>query len=125
MSERVADLGNVEQRRTLRLAGERRATVVTRCSRCGYQWATNDMPIVVGSVCPRCSTALRSCRHCARFDPGVRFECRAEIPERVGDKWAGNDCLFFRPIEVLDTTGRKLDAKKDAREMFDSLFGKS
>ncbi len=125
MNERLADLGNRDQLRTLRLAGDRRATVVTRCGRCGYQWPTAEVAIVVGSVCPTCSTPLRSCRHCARFDPGARFECRADIPARIVDKWAGNECLSFRPTEVLDVTGRKLDTARDAKAAFNSLFSDS
>lgn len=122
MNERLADLGNTEQLRTLRLAGDRRAAVVTRCGRCGHQWPTSETSIVVGSTCPTCQTALRSCRHCSMFDPARRFECRAEIPERIRDKWAGNECLFFRPIEVLDVTGRRLDTNRDAKARFDRLF---
>ena len=122
VNERLADLGNTEQLRTLRLAGDRRAAVVTRCGRCGYQWPTGEVSIVVGSVCPTCNTPLRSCRHCSLFDPAERFECRADIPERIVNKWAGNECLSFRPTEVLDITGRKLDTARDAKAAFDSLF---
>lgn len=121
-NERLADLGNTEQLRTLRLAGDRRAAVVTRCGRCGYQWPTGEVSIVIGSVCPTCGTALRSCRHCSQFDPAVRYECRADIAERIADKWAGNECVSFRPIEILDVTGRKLDTARDAKAAFDSLF---
>ena len=122
VNERLADLGNTEQLRTLRLAGDRRAAIVTRCGRCGYQWPTGEVSIVVGSTCPKCSTALRSCRHCSQFDPAERYECRADIPERIVDKWAGNECLFFRPTEVLDVTGRRLDTARDAKAAFNSLF---
>ncbi len=122
VNERLADLGNKEQLRTLRLAGDRRASVVTRCGRCGYQWPTGEVSIVVGSVCPTCGAPLRSCRHCSQFDPAARFECRADISERIADKWAGNECLSFRPTEVLDVTGRKLDTARDAKAAFDSLF---
>lgn len=122
VNERLADLGNTEQLRTLRLAGDRRAAVVTRCGRCGYQWPTGEVSIVIGSACPTCGTALRSCRHCSLFDPAVRYECRADITERIADKWAGNECLSFRPTEVLDVTGRKLDTARDAKAAFDNLF---
>ncbi len=122
MDERLADLGNTEQLRTLRLAGDRRAAVVTRCGRCGYQWPIGEVSIVVGSTCPTCSTPLRSCRHCSLFDPAQRYECRADISERIVDKWAGNDCISFRATEVLDVTGRKLDTARDAKAAFDSLF---
>ena len=98
---------------------------MTRCARCGYQWPTGEVSIVVGSTCPTCNTPLRSCRHCTFFDPVERFECRAEIPERIVDKWAGNECLPFRPTEVLDVTGRKLDTARDAKAAFDSLFESS
>lgn len=125
VNERLADLGNTEQLRTLRLAGDRRATIVTRCARCGYQWPTGEVSIVVGSTCPTCNTPLRSCRHCTFFDPKERYECRADIPERIVDKWAGNECLHFRPTEVLDVTGRKLDTARDAKAAFDSLFESS
>ncbi len=125
MEERLSDLGNTDQLRTLRLAGDRRASVVTRCAKCGYQWPTGEVSIVVGAVCPTCGTALRSCRHCALFDPGERFECRAEIPERIANKWAGNECFHFRPVEVLDLTGRKLDTARDAKAAFDNLFDES
>ncbi len=122
LDERLADLGNREQVRTLRLAGERRATVVTRCGRCGHQWPTSEVAIVVGSTCDRCGNPIRSCRHCALFDPRERFECRADIPKRILNKWAGNECLHFRPLEVLDTTGRQLDTSRDARAAFNNLF---
>ena len=125
MRERLADLGNTEQVRTLRLAGDRRASVVTRCGRCGYQWPTSETAIVIGSTCPTCSTPLRSCRHCSLFDPSERFECRADVPARIVDKWAGNECLFFRPTEVLDVTGRRLDTARDAKAAFNSLFSDS
>ncbi len=125
LDERLTDLGNRDQVRTLRLAGERRAAVVTRCGRCGHQWPTSETPIVVGSACERCGSPIRSCRHCALFDPRERFECRADIPERIADKWAGNECIHFRPREVLDTTGRQLDSSRDARAAFQNLFGDS
>ncbi len=125
LDERLADLGNREQVRTLRLAGDRRATVVTRCGRCGHQWPTSEVSIVVGSTCERCGNPLRSCRHCAHFDPKQRFECRADIPRRIINKWAGNECLHFRPLEMLDTTGRQMDTARDARAAFHNLFGDS
>ncbi len=80
---------------------------------------------MVGSVCDRCGTPIRSCRHCALFDPKQRFECRADIPRRIVNKWAGNECFHFRPLEVLDTTGRQMDSSRDARATFNNLFGDS
>ena len=120
--ERPPDLGNREQTRSLRHAIDREVTVVVRCGRCGYQVPSSQVNVTRETTCPKCQTPLHSCRHCKLFDPGSRFECREPVESRFADKWVANDCQLYKPVEVLDATGRRAKAPEDARAAFHSLF---
>jgi hypothetical protein len=107
-----------------RHAVSREAKTVLRCAACGHQ--TSPM-MSIGRLerCSGCGAALHSCRNCAHFDTGARFQCRKPIPAPVTDKTAANDCKSFGPRQVLDSTGRRADTKpRDARAAFDALFRK-
>src|SRR5262245_40697022 len=54
-----------------------------KCSRCGAEIAGYSAP---DALCTKCGTALHSCVQCASFDPGSRFECMQQIPERIATK---------------------------------------
>ncbi len=116
------DLGNRHQLRSLRHAIDREVTVVTRCGRCGYQVPSSHIDVVQNTKCPKCQTSLHSCRHCKMFDTASRFECRQPVESRIADKWAANDCEFYKPVQALDATGRRAKAPEDARAAFHSLF---
>jgi hypothetical protein len=78
------------------------------------------------AACPHCNAALHCCRTCAHFDSQARWQCRAEIEEAVGDKNKANHCGQYRPLLVLDVTGRRSGSgsskSSDPRAQFDSLF---
>ncbi len=116
------DLGNREQVRSLRHAVDRNVTLVVRCSRCGNQVPAELLSVNKETVCTKCQAPLRSCRHCKNFDPGARWECRAPIEARIGDKGAANDCALYKPAQVLDATGKRADTTQDARAAFHNLF---
>ncbi len=109
----------------------REARLVRRCFQCGHQ-----EPASVGvereTICPKCSAPSHSCRNCAHFDPGARFECRQPIQARIGSKTDANDCSSFKPETVLDATGRRIatpgsepgDKVSNGRAAFDALFKK-
>jgi len=95
---------------------------VTRCVDCG-----TPLPPLTDALgqCPKCKAALHSCRQCAHFDPGRRFECTQPVPERIADKGARNACTFFSlhvTVEREMTSGAS--RPQDARRAFDNLFKK-
>ena len=116
------DLGNRHQVRSLRHAIDREVTVVLRCGRCGYQVPSSMLDIKRETACSKCGTPLHSCRHCRKFDTGSRLECQEPIDVRIADKWAANTCKLFKPVQVLDATGRRAQRPEDAREAFHNLF---
>lgn len=116
------DLGNRHQIRSLRHAIDREVTVVLRCAQCGHQVPASQLEISKETACPKCKTPLHSCRHCKQFDPDARFQCREPIETRVADKWAANDCELYKPVQVLDATGRRAQRPEDARAAFHNLF---
>jgi hypothetical protein len=116
------DLGNRHQMRSLRHAIDREVTVVLRCGKCGYQVPISQLEIEKDTTCLKCRTPLHSCRHCKQFDPGSRFECREPIEARLTDKWAANDCQLYKPVQVLDATGRRAQGAEDAKTAFHNLF---
>lgn len=116
------DLGNRHQMRSLRHAIDREVTVVLRCGKCGYQVPISQLDIDRETACLKCRTPLHSCRHCKQFDPGSRFECREPVEDRITDKWAANDCNFYKPVQVLDATGRRAQGTEDAKTAFHNLF---
>lgn len=121
-SERPPDLGNRDQTRSLKHAIDRETIIVTRCANCGHQVPTSQLEVGHTSACSKCATPLHSCRHCKRFDPGARFQCREQIEVRIADKGAANDCEFFKPVQSLDATGRRANTTEDARSAFHDLF---
>jgi hypothetical protein len=112
------------QRRSLRHATAREATVVVRCPDCGRNV---DSLGTIGreSNCPHCNAALHCCRTCRFFDTSARWQCRAEIAAAVAAKSKANDCTAYSPRLVLDSTGRRTAApgrSNDPRAQFDNLF---
>jgi hypothetical protein len=120
--EKPPDLGNREQIRSLRHAIDRETILVTRCGKCGHQVPASQLEVDHQTTCSKCGTPLHSCRHCKNFDPDARFECREPVEARISDKWAANDCSFFKPVQVLDATGRRANTSEDARNAFHNLF---
>lgn len=121
-SERPPDLGNREQTRSLKHAIDRETIIVTRCATCGHQVPTSQLEVDHHSTCAKCGTPLHSCRHCKRFDPDARFQCREPIEVRIADKGAANECVLFKPVQSLDATGRRANTTQDARSAFHDLF---
>lgn len=111
------------QQRSLKHALNREANEVVRCPDCG-----RNIPAIgaIGpeSACPHCNAPLHSCRACRHFDTAARFECRADVPERVPDKGKANPCTLYAARLVLDATGRRSGTPQsnDPKSAFDSLF---
>lgn len=111
------------QRRGVRHAMDRDAQEVVRCPTCGTN-VRSLAEIETETRCPKCSSALHCCRTCRQFDSAARWECRAEVTERVPDKLAANRCPLYEPRMVLDATGKRMDVKSsnDPRSRFEDLF---
>jgi hypothetical protein len=94
----------------------------SRCAECSAV-----LPITADSLaqCPQCRAELHACRQCAHFDPARRFECTQDIPERIADKRARNDCARFSLMVTVerDTSGGSV-RPEDARRSFGNLFKK-
>ena len=120
------DLGNEEQVKRLKRGMERSAAEVIRCQKCGHQQSSEAAFIGPMTTCDKCGTALHSCRHCAFFDSGARFQCKKAVPAAIGDKWAPNACDLYEPRLVLDATGKRLAGvpSQNNKSLFDSLFKK-
>ncbi len=73
---------------------------ISRCTQCGT--VLQGMP--PSGQCPKCGFELHSCKQCAYFDPGSRFECMQPITERIPRKDARNECNFY---EMRFCVGRK------------------
>ena len=110
-------------RHGLRRATQREVNEVVRCPTCGCNVQAAGA-IGMETNCPQCSQVLHCCRACRQFDSAARWECRAEITERVGDKLKLNSCSLFVPRLVLDATGKRVSApdRNDPKSRFDSLF---
>ena len=94
----------------------------SRCTDCGTPLPPlTDLP----GQCPKCGSALHSCRQCAHFDPGKHFECTQPVPERISDKGARNACSYFSlRVTVERETSRGSARPEDPRRAFDNLFKK-
>lgn len=112
--------------RPSRLAEKRISTLVFRCHNCGRQ-AVAPETVGAGELCAGCGVALHCCMNCSQFDPGVPRECRdARVTSALFSKRAANECPWFAPKAVLDSTGRREEAGRPitARQAFDDLFNK-
>ena len=95
---------------------------VSRCADCGTLLPAQADPF---GHCPHCRSELHSCRQCAYFDPAHRFECTEPIPERIPNKRARNECLFFSlHVTVERTTTSGSVRPEDAQHAFKNLFKK-
>lgn len=93
---------------------------VARCADCGTLLSALTDSL---GQCPQCRAELHSCRQCAHFDPGHRFECTQPISERIPDKRARNACPFFSlRVTVERETSSGSMRPEDARRAFDNLF---
>ena len=104
--------------RTVNMAPTR---TISRCAQCGAVLPALATP----TTCPKCSFPLHSCKQCAHFDPGSRFECRQSITERVARKDAANTCtLYSIAVRVERETSTGFSKADDARRAFENLFKK-
>lgn len=103
-----------------RAPGTVNSRTVCRCADCA-----TPLPTVADSFgqCPKCRSELHSCGQCAHFDPDHRFECTQAILERIPDKRARNECVFFslRVTVERDTSSGSV-RPEEARRAFDRLF---
>lgn len=105
--------------RPLQMAARR---TVSRCAQCGTVLQAFTEP---AGACPKCGFELHSCKQCAHFDPGSRFECTQPIPERIPRKDARNDCpLYAMRVMVEKETSASGARADDARKAFENLFRK-
>lgn len=111
------------QQRSLRHAVSREANEVVRCHNCGRNVQASGA-ISAQTECPSCAAPLHCCRACRHFDTASRWECRAEISERMPDKGKANDCPSFEARLVLDATGKRtvIQASNDPKSAFENLF---
>ena len=94
---------------------------VSRCAQCGVVLSATVDP---QGQCPQCDAALHSCRQCANFDPGSRFECRLTIAG-YSKKDLHNDCSSFALRgRVERETSAAATRVEDARKAFENLFKK-
>ena len=98
---------------------------VSRCTQCGT--VLPGMP--PGELCPKCGFELHSCKQCAYFDPGKRFECMKPVAKRVEKKDALNDCTLYelrvaREKETSTPASLRTLRPSDARLAFENLFKK-
>jgi hypothetical protein len=95
---------------------------VSRCTQCGT--VLQGMPPT--GLCPKCGFELHSCKQCAYFDPGRRFECMQPVTKRVERKDVRNDCTFYelRIAREKETSTPATLRPNDARQAFENLFKK-
>jgi hypothetical protein len=91
-----------------------------KCTSCGAKAPTN---IDLETTCPRCKADLHTCRQCAYFDPGARFECSKSIPARIVNKNKRNTCELFAPRTVVERETSS-GPPTNARDAFAKLFKK-
>ena len=92
----------------------------TKCAACAAKASPN---ITFESTCPKCNSDLHTCRQCAYFDPGARFECRKPITARIVNKHGRNKCELFEARTVVERETSS-GAPKDAKQAFANLFKK-
>jgi len=92
---------------------------VVRCAVCGQEQPHGV--VAEDAACEKCGADLHTCTHCRHFDTASRFECRAEVSERITKKSARNRCDLFSPkvAKELDSDRRE---PSDPRAAFDALF---
>ena len=91
-----------------------------KCAACGAPAPAN---IRLDSSCPNCHCDLHTCRLCAYFDPGARFECRKPITVKIVNKHARNTCELFEARTVVERETSS-GTPSDARQAFANLFKK-
>jgi predicted RNA-binding Zn-ribbon protein involved in translation (DUF1610 family) len=91
-----------------------------KCTSCGAKAPTN---IDLETTCPRCKADIHTCRQCAYFDPGARFECSKSIPARIVNKNKRNTCELFAPRTVVERETSS-GPPTNARDAFAKLFKK-
>ncbi len=91
-----------------------------KCAACAAVVQAN---VNFDATCPKCNADLHTCRQCAHFDPGSRFECRKPITARIINKGGRNQCELFAARTVVE---RETGSGKstDARQAFANLFKK-
>lgn len=94
---------------------------VLRCAGCGVILPPD---VDTKGQCPRCRFELHSCKQCAYFDTGSRFECAKPIPERIPRKDARNQCLLYEARMTVERDTSSGARPADARAAFDNLFKK-
>jgi len=111
------------QQRSLKHALNREANEVVRCPDCGRNIQAIGA-IGPEAACPHCNAPIHSCRACRHFDTAARWECRANVPERVPDTGKANACTQSEARLVHDATGRRAGTVQsgDPKSAFDSLF---
>ena|SRR5678816_2147695 len=91
-----------------------------KCTSCGAKAPPN---IKADSTCPNCKAELHTCRQCAYFDPGARFECSKPITVKIVNKNARNACDLFEPRTVVERQTSS-GPPSSARDAFAKLFKK-
>ncbi len=93
---------------------------VSRCASCAL---VLPVGIDLQGRCPKCGFELHSCKQCAFFDTGARFECTQPITTRIPRKDIRNQCSFY---SLRTTVERETSTSKplDARQAFENLFRK-
>jgi hypothetical protein len=108
--------------RSPRMPGMRK---VVKCANCGTAVSPKLGEITPAVQCPKCSADLHSCKNCAYFDPGARFECSQPITQRVSPKDKSADCELFEirsSVEKITTSSQAKVDPTDARDAFENLF---
>ncbi len=87
---------------------------------------TFNSTIMRSSECPVCNTDLHSCLNCKFYSESSHYECKETIDELVKDKERRNFCDYFveKQYDSNSANSSKIvdDAKKSARDAFNSLF---
>lgn len=91
------------------------------CHTCGSPIDAQP-PIGRSLECPSCNAPVRCCKNCAHYAPGAHWDCRESISDPVHDKERGNFCDWFRLSDAAAPAVTGDDARRTARDSFDSLF---